>query len=153
MQTAVRPIENKDVISALYEAPEFQVVAHDHRGAEPVFAPFAKYLGAYVDGKLAGLFLILESGFIEVDLHAFILRRFVRQARDLGRACLAYVFADGVIQRATAYVIDGLDSAVNYCLKLGFKREGVRRDACLKGGVLRPVHVLCITRADWEAAA
>lgn len=152
MHTAVKPITNAHTISALYEAPEFQVVAHDHRGAEPVFHPSASYLGAYVQGKLAGLFLIIESGFIEVDLHALILRRFVRQARELGRQCLAHVFANPVIQRATAYVIDGLDSALNYCLKLGFKREGARRDACSIGGVLRPVHVLGITRSDWEAA-
>lgn len=153
MQTAVRPIENKDVISALYEAPEFQVVAHDHRGAKPVFASFAKYLGAYVDGRLAGLFLIIRTSTIEVDVHALILRRFVGESRNLGRDCLAHVFSDGAIQRATAYVIDGLASAVNYCLKLGFSREGFRRNACSVGGVLRGVHVLGITRADWEAAA
>ena len=151
MHTAVQPINDRETIQRLYREPEFQVIAHDHRGAEPVFHPRAQYLGAYVADKLAGLFLVIRTSAIEADLHVLILRKFIRHTRDLGRDCLAWVFADPSIQRATAYVMQGRDSTINYTQKLGFRHEGMRRCACSLNGVLIGVHTMGLTRADWEA--
>lgn len=151
MHTAVHPLNDLETIQRFYQAPEFKVIAHDHRGAEPVFHPKAQYLGAYAAEKLAGLFLVIRVSAIEVDLHALILRKFIRHARDLGRDCLNWVFADRSIQRATAYVMEGRDPTINYTKKLGFRHEGMRRCACSLNGVLIGVHTMGLTRADWEA--
>ena len=152
MHTAVQPLNDLKTIQRLYQEPEFKVIAHDHRGAEPVLHPKAQYLGAYVDGALAGLFLVIRSSALEVDLHVLILQKFIRQARDLGRDCLNWVFADRSIQRATAYVMEGRDSTINYTKKLGFRHEGMRRCACSINGRLIGVHTMGLTRTDWEAA-
>ena len=40
-----------------------------------------------------------------------------------------------------------VEPGLRHAVKLGFKREGFRRDACMKGGRLVGVHVLGITRA------
>jgi hypothetical protein len=59
-------------------------------------------------------------------------------------------FANPAIERVTAYVIEGLTAARNYCLKLGFQFEGIRRNACRQNGRLLGVHILGMTRNDWE---
>lgn len=125
-------------------------VAHDHREPGYISHPDVRYLGALVDGKIAGVFTLIDFSELEVEIHAALLPRYIRQSRQLGAACLDHVFSDSAVQRATAYIIEGLESARNYCLHLGFTQEGMRRNACLKDGRLVGVHVLGITRADWE---
>lgn len=147
---SLQPLTDQASLLALYSDPYIARIGHDHRAAAPVIHPSARYLGAYVDGKLAGAFLIIESGFIELDLHALLLRKSLVHSRALGRLCIAHAFSDQTIQRVTGYVIEGLTSALNYCFKLGFKNEGFRRAACMKDGRLVGVHVLGLTRQDWE---
>lgn len=158
---SVRPLDcltkaaEASVVNAILQQRHIAArIGHDHRAAGHIDHPDVAYLGAYIDGMLAGVFTIIDSGFVETDIHAAMLPCALPQSRELGRLCLAHVFKrDPNLARATAYVIEGLESAVNYCLKLGFKREGFRRDACMKGGRLVGVHVLGITRGEWEAQA
>ncbi|NBW08268.1 MAG: N-acetyltransferase [Caulobacteraceae bacterium] len=155
---SVRPLDcltndgQQQVVNAILHHPQIAArVGHDHRPAGYIAHPDVAYLGAYLDGALVGVFTLVDSGFVEIDIHAALLPYALPHARALGRQCLDHVFRrDPDLARATAYVIEGLDSAVNYCLKLGFQREGFRRDACMKGGRLVGVHVLGITRGDWE---
>jgi hypothetical protein len=144
------PLDDPDALARLYADPYIARIGHDHRPAAPISHPQARYLGAYRDRQLVGAFLVIDSGFIECDLHALLTRDALPASRAFGRLCLAQVFANPAIQRATAYIIDGLTAARNYCLKLGFKPEGYRRDACIKHGALVGVQVLGITRHDWE---
>lgn len=146
----LKPLADQRALSSLYADPYIARVGHDHRAAAPIDHPSASYLGAYVDGALVGAFLVIESGYIELDLHALLKRNALPYSRRLGRLCLALAFARSDIQRVTAYVIEDLRSAFNYCMKLGFKNEGMRRDACVKGGKFYGVHVLGMTRNDWE---
>lgn len=145
--------ETRSAVNSILQDPRISArISHDHREAGYISHPNASYLGAYVEDRLVGVFVVIDSGFVEVDLHVALKPEAIQHARDLGRACLDHVFTrDQDLARATAYVIEGLESACNYCLKLGFKREGFRRDACMKGGRLVGVHVLGITRAEWEA--
>lgn len=125
-------------------------VAHDHREPGYISHPDVRYLGALVDAKLAGVFTLIDFSELEVEIHAALLPWAIRQSRELGAACLDHVFSDQQVQRATAYVIEGLESAKNYCLHLGFQTEGLRRNACLKDGRLIGVHVLGLLRHEWE---
>jgi len=147
---SLKPLSDPAALSQLYADPYIARIGHDHRPAAPIIHPQAKYLGAYVADKLVGAFLIIESGFIEYDLHALLTRRALPHCRALGLMCVAHVFADAAIQRVTAYIIEGLKTARNYCLKLGFRDEGFRRNACVKDGRLLGVHVLGLTRQDWK---
>ena len=141
------------VVNAILQHPRVAGrIGHDHRPAGHIQHPSVSYLGAYLDGALVGVFTLIESGFVEIDIHAALLPCALPQSRELGRQCLDHIFLrDPDLARATAYVIEGLESAVNFCLKLGFQREGFRRDACMKASRLVGVHVLGITRAEWEA--
>lgn len=147
---ALHPLTDHAALAALYRDPYIARVGHDHRPATPVEHPAAQYVGAHVDGALVGAFLLIESGFIEIDVHALLTRRALPHSRALGRLVLDRIFADRTIERITAYVIEGLTAARNYCLKLGFKAEGFRRAACVQGGVLLGVHMLGMTRSDWK---
>jgi hypothetical protein len=146
----LQPLSDPGAIAPLFLDPYIARVGHDDRPAAPIEHPHVHYLGARVDGDLVGAFMIIESGFVELDVHALLTRRALKHSRDLGRLCLAQAFANPAIQRVTAYVIEGLTAARNYCLKLGFQFEGIRRDACRQNGHLLGVHILGMTRNDWE---
>lgn len=142
------------IVDAVMHDPHVAArVSHDHREPGYIAHPEVRYLGAMVGRQVAGVFTLIDFSDLEVEIHVGLLPWAVKHSRELGRACLAHVFADRDVKRATAYIIEGLDSARNYCLKLGFQPEGFRRDACSKGGRLLGVHVLGITRADWEKLA
>ena len=146
----LQPIHYLGALDALFRDPYIARVGHDDRPAAPIEHPHVHYLGARVDGDLVGAFMVIESGFVEVDVHALLTRRALPHSRALGRLCLAQAFASPAIERVTAYVIEGFTAARNYCLKLGFKTEGLRRSACRQNGRLLGVHVLGITRNEWE---
>jgi hypothetical protein len=147
----LQPLSDQGALAPLFLDPYIARVGHDDRPAAPIEHPHVHYLGARVDGELVGAFMIIESGFVEVDVHALLTKRALPHSRALGRLCLAQAFADPEIERVTAYVIDGLNAARNYCRKLGFTDEGSRRRACRKDGQLLDVHILGITRNEWEA--
>ena len=146
----LQPIHYLGTLDALFRDPYIARVSHDDRPAAPIEHPHVHYLGARIDGELVGAFMIIESGFVEVDVHALLSRRALPHSRALGRLCLAQAFANPSVERVTAYVIEGLTAARNYCLKLGFQVEGLRRNACRQNGRLLGVHVLGITRNEWE---
>lgn len=146
----VRPLSDFDALAALYRDPYISRVGHDDRPAEPLSHPAVRYVGAHVDGELVGAFLLIESGFVEVDAHVLLSRKALPYSRSFGRMVLAQIFDDAHIERVTAYVIDGLTAAINYCRKLGFKYEGARRNACRKAGRLLDIHILGLTRNDWK---
>ena len=146
----LQPFPDLSALAPLFLDPYIARVGHDDRPSALIEHPHVHYLGARVDGELAGAFMIIESGFVEVDVHALLTRHALPHSRALGRLCLAQAFTNPDIQRVTAYVIEGLTAARNYCLKLGFQAEGFRRSACRKQGRVLGVHILGMTRNEWE---
>lgn len=147
---ALEQVEDIYSLTDIFKDPYIAKIGHDHRALAPIEHPHVKYLSAKLNGKQVGAFMIVESGFVEIDIHAMLSKQALEHSRDFGRLCLIWAFAQKHINRVTAYIIEGLDSAKNYCMKLGFKNEGMRRGACLKNGRLVGVHVLGMTRRDWE---
>lgn len=152
MTLALKPLNDYAALSELYADPYIARVGHDHRPASPIDHPDASYLGAYVRNRLVGAFLVIESSWVELDLHALLTRKALPYCRELGRMCLDWCFSRQDLQRVTAYILEGLESAKNYCLKLGFVVEGFRRNVCLKNGQPIGIHILGMTREDWRAA-
>lgn len=149
---ALEPVKSLHTLNDLFSDPYISRIGHDHRAASVIDHPHVKYLSARLNGEQVGAFMIVESGFVEIDIHAMLTKRALLHSREFGKLCLLWAFAHRHIQRVTAYIIDGLDTAKNYCMKLGFKNEGMRRDACMKNGSLVGVHILGMTRQDWRAA-
>lgn len=136
-------------LKQVYSDPRMQRIGHDHRQVGPVNHPLASYLSAWIDGEFVGAFLAIRASMVEVDLHALLLASAVQQSRALGRLAVNWAFEQPGVMRVTGYVIDGLDSALNYCRKVGLQHEGCRRHACSQNGIPRDVHILGATREDW----
>jgi hypothetical protein len=134
----------------VYSDPYITKIGHDHRPASPIQHPNATYLSAWVDGKFSGAFLVIKQSAVELELHALLKKSALKESRNLGMACLAWAFAQPIL-RVTAYIIEGLEMAKNYCIKLGFKIEGCRRSACVQNGIVKDVYVLGMTRQEWSA--
>jgi hypothetical protein len=145
----VTPISDLGEIGRICADPYVSRAGHDHRPTAPIQHPAASYLGAFVRGGLVGAFLIIRSGAIEWDVHSLLTRKALPWCRQLGRMCLDWCFGHKQVQRVTAYVTEGLESARNYCLRLGFVLEGFRRSAASVNGRLLGLYVLGMTREDW----
>lgn len=140
-----------DQLSQIYADPYIERVGHDGRKASPVIHPLATYLSAFVGDKFVGAFLAIRFSHIEIECHALLHKSAVHQSRALAKEFLDWAFAQPIL-RVTAYVIEGLESAKNFCLKVGMRLEGFRRSACLKNGKACGVYVLGITREEWSKA-
>lgn len=136
-------------LAEVYSDAYIARVGHDQRPFGPVIHQLATYVSAWIDGAFAGAFLAIRATSVEIDMHALLFRRSVKHSRELGRMFLAWCF-ERPIFRVTAQIIEGLELAVNYGLKIGFKREGFKPAMCTQNGALRGAHILGITRADWS---
>lgn len=134
----------------LYSDEYIQRVGHDHRPASPVHHPLAQYLTCRIDGVFCGAFLAIRLSPIEFELHALLLRSAISHSREFGRMCLAWAFDDPSVMRVSAPVIGSIKSAINYCLRLGFHIEGVRRNACRQNGVMQSVVCMGMLREEWS---
>jgi hypothetical protein len=122
-------------------------ISHDDRQAEPIIHDLVQYYSAWVNDTFAGCFMLIKFSTIEYEVHSLLFKEHLKHSRDL-----AYIFLDTLfkepIERVTAYIIEGLETAKNFCLKIGFKQEGVRRNACKVNGRLKDIYVLGMTRKD-----
>lgn len=134
----------------VYSDPYIAKVGHDHRPAAPIIHSAATYLSAFILSEFAGAFLVIRQSAIEYEVHALLKKRSRIMSRDLGKACIDWMFSNPQIARVTASIIEDNKTTVNYCLKLGFEQEGFKRDACLTCGLLRGIHIMGMTRSDWE---
>lgn len=140
----------QDHLDEVYSDPYIAKVGHDHRPAAPISHPLVTYLTAKVDGKFAGAFMAIQQTSVELELHSLLKKSALPHSRLLGFEFLRWAFESRPILRVTAYIIEGLESAKNYCLKLGMKLEGFRRDACVQNGVVKGLYILGMTRQDWR---
>lgn len=127
----------------------YGAVSTDHRAPSFIQHPCVNYLGAFVNRKLVGAFVLVEASDIEIDLHSMLLKEALPYSRELGTACIAHAFSLPCIRRVTAYVSSARPTVINYCKRLGFQVEGVRKDAESRNGVFFDVVVLGVTRQSW----
>jgi hypothetical protein len=146
----IREITDPAAVAAIYNADMAKRVGHDHCPAGYIDHPAVRYFGAYVGDDLVGLFVRIETTWIEVDVHAVIHRRAIQHARSLGREFIALMFQDPAVQKLTAPVFEDIPSAVNYCKRLGFRYEGFRRACFVRSGHIIGLHILGLTREDYE---
>lgn len=139
-------------LQEIYSDPYILNVGHDQRPAAYIDHPNLKYLSAWISGKFAGAFMAIKFNALEYELHSLLKKTSIKYSRYLGKLFIDWAFSHDSVTRVTAYVIEGLGTAKNYCLKLGFIYEGAKRDACIKEGKIRKIHMLGITRAEWGAA-
>ena len=137
-------------LTELYQDGYIQRVGYDDRPASPVVHPLASYVSAFVNNMFAGAFLIIRFSRREVEIHSLLYKWALRYSRKLGEMILDWVFARKDVLRVTANILEGLESARNYCLKLGFKLEGIKRSVCMVKGKPTDLYILGLLRQDWR---
>jgi len=121
-------------------------IYHDDRPRGYIDHPAITYYGAYVGSDVAGVLLAIENTPEDIGVHVALRRWATPHGRALGHLFINAVFADHTVQRLTAEVLGTLPSAANYCRRLGFEDEGVRRNACRVDGRLTDVVMLGLLR-------
>lgn len=137
-------------MTELYADKYIQRVGYDDRPASPVSHPLASYVSAFVNDMFAGAFLIIRFSRREVEIHSLLYRWALKYSRKLGEMILEMVFATKDVLRVTANVLGNLKSARNFCLKLGFQLEGIKRSVCLIKGKPTDLYILGLLRQDWR---
>jgi len=136
-------------LAQTYTDPLMSRVSDDGQQMYPVFHELAQYLSAWVDDVFVGAYLVIRYSRFEYEAHSLLTTKATLHARKLGALLLEWVFGHDEVLRVTGYIRDGLTSAINHCLRMGFVREGFRRNAVLCNGVPTGIHILGITREDW----
>jgi RimJ/RimL family protein N-acetyltransferase len=123
-------------------------VRHDGREPGYIDDPNLAYYAARVDGRIAGVFMAIAHSRWEVEVHAALARWATPYGRKLGLMFLDELWSAPDLMRITAPVLATLPSAVNYCHRLGFEREGVKRSACRIDGAAVDVVYLGLLRSE-----
>ena len=137
-------------MTELYQDRYIQRVGYDDRPASPVSHPLASYVSAFINEMFVGAFLVIRFSRREVEIHSLLLKQAMFYSRELGRMIIEWVFKNKDVMRITANVLEGLESARNYCLKLGFQLEGIKRSVCLIKGRPTDLYILGLLRQDWR---
>lgn len=134
----------------LYSDQYILKAGQDNRPLSPVLHPLATYLTMTVSGVFAGAYLLIRHTALEFEIHSLLKKKFVQYSRGFVQIALAWAFSHKEVERVTAYVTSDMNTVKNFCLKVGFQLEGIRRNACLKSGKLCDIYMFGIVRADWS---
>ena len=141
---------SEEDLQKLYADPYIAKVWHDLRPAAPIYHDRVTYFGAYHGNTFLGAFMAVKANGYELELHSLLKRFALKHSRKLARMFIDCAFINHTILRITAYVIEGLEKAKNFCLKVGLKLEGIKRAACSQNGAIKDVYVFGMTRQEWE---
>ncbi len=134
----------------LYADEYIQRVSQDHFPAAPIRNPLVQYLSCFADGRFIGAFMAVRITPTEFDMHSLLKREAVEHSRELGFMCMDWAFSDCAVQRLTAPVIRKFGTVINYCLRLGFTIEGVKRNGCYINGEPQHVVQMGLLRSEYE---
>lgn len=145
----LKPGITPEHLAELYSDELVSRICDDDQPMYPVFHELATYLSAFVSGRFVGAYLAIRYSACEYEVHTLLMKPATKASRELGRQLLDWCFSDKNVLRVTGYIREGLQSAINHCLKMGFKHEGFRREAVRCSGVPRGIHIMGITRTEW----
>lgn len=136
-------------LMALYADPFIARIADDGMEFAPIDHPLVTYLSAFHGDEFVGAYIVVRFSDCEYEAHSLLMKKATRYSRLLGELLIEWVFSHDQVLRLTGYIREGIHTAVNHCLKMGFQLEGFRRDALLVNGEPKGIHVLGLTRKEW----
>ncbi len=97
--------------------------------------PYTYYLEVYEGDELKGItsFEGLQAG-VDASMHAMMFDRKPAEKLPVYQAIIKHMFAEFPLNRITATPPDIYFGTIRLLKKLGFKQEGVKREAVLLGG-------------------
>lgn len=142
-------ISEKDA-DILFNDKDILKIRYDNKPIIKINHPAANYVSAYIDDDFVGAFLAIEYTKFEYEAHCFLLKKSIPYSRNLAKMFIDCLFFKENVLRVTSNVMQDFKTMFNFCLKLGFKKEGVKRNCYLKNGIAKDVHIFGITRIDWK---
>lgn len=136
-------------LSTLYADSFVERICDDGMTFTPIVHPLVTYLSAFNGREFLGAYIVVKFSDYEYEAHSLLMKKATRYSRSLGELLVEWVFSHDKVMRITGYVREGIQTAVNHCLKMGFQLEGFRRDALLVNGEAKGIHVLGLTRKEW----
>jgi len=125
-------------------------LSQDNRKIEPIINPLVTYYSAFNGDEFMGCFMHIKFTIYEVELHSLLLKKAIKNSRTFGKMIIDETFKDETVLRITANIIGDLKKSINYCKKLGFRQEGIKKHSILKNGIITNVNILGLTREEWS---
>lgn len=125
-------------------------IMQDGREFKPIEHPLVTYYSALVDNCFVGCFMHIQFTKYEVELHSLLTKSALAESRELGKLMINKTFEDENVLRITANILGDLKKSINYCKKLGFELEGIKKDCVFKNGIITNIHILGLTREKWS---
>lgn len=147
----LRIISDFKEIEEIYQDPYISnAIKQDNRDLTPLCHPLIKYYGTYIDNKLKGLFLCIAYSDCEVEIHSLLKKESIKYSRKFGEMMRDLTFSNKHTQRITLLIVDGLNTVKNYSKKIGFKLEGIKRNAYPQNNIYKDVYMYGLTRTEWS---
>lgn len=114
----------------------------------PLKSDIVKYYSCYVNGNFVGCFLEIMRSPIESEVHSLLFKKAAKYCRELARIFIRQLFESKPIVRVSTQVMQIHKSVINFCLKIGFVFEGIKKNADLKDGKLQDLILFRILRNE-----
>lgn len=124
-----------DIETVIFDAEIYERISDDNCPPKEKFkVPFndAEYIGGYVEGEIASLFVVHDK-----KMHFMVLKKFRKYARELLNASFCMRPKDVYCVIPSLY-----PEVINFAKNYGFKQTAVHKNAHLKNGILYDNHIL-----------
>ena len=143
-----------DNLHELYSHPSIQKISHDHRGANPIIHPMVSYYSAFKGAEFMGAYMVIRLSPIDYEAHMLLLPKATKLQREFG-----YMFLESMFEQTDSVptiIIDGMETAKNHVTKMGFKLEGIKREAFQQNGIKKDAYMYGLLKSEfkerkWEA--
>lgn len=107
------------------------------------------YIGCNLDGKTIGFFALREESKSTVDLHINIKKKYRGYARTFSNLIIRNMFNDERINRIESEIPSIYGDVLKFVHSLGFRKEGIKREAFLKNNKRHDKVIVGLIRSDY----
>jgi hypothetical protein len=112
--------------------------------------PLAKYYSAWNNKEFLGLILCVRYNKFEIEMHSLLKKESIPHSREIGKLIIEEMFNNEDVLRITAPVQGNLKSTMNFLEKIGFVKEGIKKDAIIKKAIVTDMYIYGITKKHWK---
>jgi len=139
------------MINSIYEDDYIiSCISYDSCTPSPIEHPLAKYISAWHKDTFLGLILCVRYNQYEIEMHSLLKKESIPYSREIGKLIIEEMFSDKDVLRITAPVQGNLISTMNFLEKIGFVKEGIKKDAIIKKEIVTDMHIYGITKTKWK---
>lgn len=122
-------------------------IKQDNKEITAINHPLVEYISCFNNNEFLGCFIKIRQSEIEIEGHSLLLKKGIICSRKLLKLFMNYCFNEN-IERMTTFIPANLKTVINYCLKMGWSIEGIKRKAIIKNNKLEDVVMMGILRKE-----